>query len=717
MTRIVDISNRNKALNEDFLNTDRYMLWILIVHAFIAVFITSHYYGTMKLGIFVSLAVMANIFIGYRLLRGTLYFRILAALAIVIFTALYIQQHLGRIEMHFHVFIGLAILTIYKDTIPLITAAAAVIAHHFLFNYLQFAHYQFFGNPIMIFSYGCGVEYVVLHGVMVIAESIVLYFIIQNLRRQYVTMIELQKKMHNANEDLTRVNEHLDEIVQERTTQIAKALDEQKILTAELEHSKLEAESANRLKSEFLANMSHEIRTPLNAVIGFSDLLENELKNPKHRGYLEAIKNGGKNLLLLINDILDLSKIEAGQMKLEYYPVDIDVFARDITSMFAQIAHKKGVELTFQISPDIPKYLIIDEVHVRQILFNLLSNALKFTSKGSVELKIEKYSSEIDTDITLVCIVKDTGIGIALNDQEKIFDSFIQQEGQDTRKYGGTGLGLAICRKLAMLMGGRIDVESIPSQGSEFKLIIDNVEISQPLFITNDISKNENVLFQPAKVLIVDDIQENRFLIAETLKEYPFTLIEASNGKIAVDIVAEGEIDLILMDIRMPVMNGFEALHEIRCVLGFEKLPIIAVTASVMKHDLYTLEDQFNGVLEKPLSRLALIHALKEFLPFTLKPAQTEEPKEISIDDQQRTHLKTFFEQILPISQELLAQGDMDAITTFAVMIIEKAQACGFPLLADWGENLRICADGFEINQVESLLRNFETTIKEWRIV
>lgn len=716
MIHLAAMNSKNEALEQDFLNADRYMLFILIAHALIGVFVTSHYYQTMWLGIFVGSAVMANVFIGYWLLRGTLYFRIIAALAIVIFSALYIQQHLGRIEMHFHVFIGLAILTIYKDTIPLLVAATAVIAHHFLFNYLQFAHYQFFGDPVMIFSYGCGVEYVLLHGVMVLGETSVLYLIIKNLRSQFVKMMDLQKEMVSTNQELTVINEHLDEIVNERTEQIANALEEQTVLAAELEHSKIEAESANRLKSEFLANMSHEIRTPLNAVIGFSDLLENEIENPKHRGYLEAIKNGGKNLLLLINDILDLSKIEAGHMKLEYHPVVIDSFARDVIATFTQMADKKGIRLLFDVAHDVPKYLIIDEIHVRQILFNLLSNALKFTHIGEVTLKIENRATKENGEITLAFIVHDTGIGIAQNDHDKIFDSFIQQEGQDTRQYGGTGLGLAICRKLGLLMGGDLSLESIPTKGSTFTLIIENVEISQPVFIPEDSSKVENVIFEPATILVVDDIQENRYLMIETLKDYPFTLIEAANGKIAVDIIARGEIDLVLMDIRMPVMNGFEALNFIRTELKLDKLPVIAVTASVMKQDLHLLREQFNGVLEKPLSRSALIQNLMKFIGFTsstpLPP--TEESKNLPIENIKGTDVEKLLEQLLIKSEELLKQGDMEAVAEFAESVIKNARLYDFLPLVEWGETLRINADGFEIDRVELQLLNFEKTVETW---
>lgn len=715
MKQLARMNDMNAALNEDFLNADRYMLWILIGHALIGIFITSLYYGTFGLGLFVGSAVMMNVFIGYRYLKGTIYFRIIAALAIVMFSALYIQQHLGRIEMHFHVFIGLAILTVYKDILPLLTAAFAVVAHHFLFNYLQFSHYIFFGDPIMIFSYGCGIEYVILHGVMVAAETIVLYFIIRNLRRQFVTMINLQKETSSSNEELISINERLDEIVQQRTAQIAKALDEQKVLTSELEHAKIEAESANRLKSEFLANMSHEIRTPLNAVIGFSDLLENEVENPKHRGYLEAIKNGGKNLLLLINDILDLSKIEAGHMKLEYHPVSLEIFIRDITSMFTQIANKKGITLVAEIAKEVPNYVIVDEIHIRQILFNLISNALKFTQSGQVSIKIEQGTVHDNGDITLVCIVKDTGIGIPLKDQAKIFESFIQQEGQDTRQYGGTGLGLAICRKLAHLMGGELSVESIPEKGSTFTLMIDNIEVSQPIFIADDHLVDEDTLFEAATLLVVDDIKENRFLMIETLKGYPFTFIEAENGKIAVDEVAKGGIDLVLMDIRMPVMNGFEALHAIRNDLHRDDLPLIAVTASVMKHDLHKLEQQFNGVLEKPLNRSILLATLKKYLPFTsVAPAPTISSETI-IDDATAEVLGKLFDELLPETQELLKQGDMMAIGSFAVAVIDNAKTYQFAPLIEWAERLRIGSEGFEIDQVETQLRNFAALVETWR--
>lgn len=257
----------------------------------------------------------------------------------------------------------------------------------------------------------------------------------------------------------------------QQQVQVAAELSASLASQAELQKAKDQAEEASRLKSQFLANLSHEIRTPLNAVMGFSELLEEDLTDPQQLSYLEAIHSGGKALLGLLNDLLDLSKVEAGKLSLELMPCDLRQLCQELSGLFSLPIQKKGLEWILDMAPELPVSLYLDELRVRQILLNLIGNAVKFTDQGQIALRVTGRLLASD-EWELALQVQDTGLGIPLEAQSLIFEPFHQQDGQSTRKYGGTGLGLAICRRLAELMGGRIDLSSAPGRGSSFVLVL-----------------------------------------------------------------------------------------------------------------------------------------------------------------------------------------------------------------------------------------------------
>jgi len=257
--------------------------------------------------------------------------------------------------------------------------------------------------------------------------------------------------------------------VAERTEQLRRK-------TGQLEQAKSAAEAATRAKSEFLANMSHEIRTPLNAILGYSELLRDEVTEPRHREHLAAITSGGKALLGVIGDILDLSKIEAGRTELEYAPANLADLLDDVVRTFSLRCREKGLALQVEIDPVLPRTLVLSQVHLRQILFNLVGNAVRFTERGSIRMVLRELARGRDC-VDLSLEVRDTGIGIPENQRETIFEAFRQVAGQDASRYGGTGLGLAICRRLADMMGGELRVASLEGQGSTFTLVLHGVAV------------------------------------------------------------------------------------------------------------------------------------------------------------------------------------------------------------------------------------------------
>lgn len=713
-------SNERQQLQSHYYAADKLMMWILAMHSFIAIFVTSSYYGTYWLGLVGSTVIMVICSVAFILLRGMIWFRLIAAVAIMLFSAIYIQQHLGRIEMHFHVFIGLAILTLYKDIWPMFIATAATLVHHLFFNWMQSHHITVGNTPLMIFSYGCGIEYVLLHGVMVMAEAIILTFIILNATRQFIEVIRTQEALDISNRRLNQFNITLEEQVRARTQELESALYKHIELAEDLKMAKEEAISANQLKSEFLANMSHEIRTPLNSVIGFSELLEHEVKEPKQVQYLHAIKNGGKSLLSLINNILDLSKIESGHMRVELHPLHLRPFLRDIMNMFIEPGKKKGLEISCEIENNIPEWIIADEIRIRQILFNLISNAIKFTAKGSIRLSVSSRSSENSGMVDISFSIKDTGIGISPKNQRKIFDAFVQTDGQDTRQYGGTGLGLAICRKLAHLMNGDILIDSRLDEGSTFTLILSNLEISESFFVDeDDVPAKNTITFSPATILVVDDIAENRILLREFLHEFGFDIEEASDGLEAIERIREHSYDLILTDIRMPRMDGWELIRFIREEIDNHTLPVVAVTASVMKEDYELLMNVFEGIIEKPVNRGLLISILQRFLPYTQNIPLPEEESlsDISLlSPDRQEELKNSLIHCAEGIDTILESGDIRRAEEFADQLWAIGVEFEIQPIIKYASSLKENCESFNIENVEIALKEYRKNQKLWSI-
>jgi signal transduction histidine kinase/response regulator RpfG family c-di-GMP phosphodiesterase len=418
------------------------------------------------------------------------------------------------------------------------------------------------------------------------------------------------QKMRETNRSITMVCALLGLLILLMSWVILRYVRKSRAYTVGLRKAKTEAEELARMKENFLASMSHEMRTPMNAIAGFTEQLQQTELDDEQKRQLEIIRNSTEHLVEILNDVLDYSKLQAGKIKLQPVAFRPAILLKEVTQLVAPVAEKKKLALHHEVHEQVPEVIRCDELRLKQILLNLAGNAVKFTEKGEVRLRAS-VRREGPTSLLAVC-VSDTGIGIPANKLEKIFEEFEQADEHITNKYGGTGLGLSITKKLVELQNGSIEIESEPGKGTTITVAVPftPATISEEPVVTEQ--EMDTTLLKGKNVLVVDDEEYNRLLLIAILKKWGVRYEEAANGIEAIEELSTGSFDAVLMDVRMPVLDGVETVKRIRKLEGrLGEVPSVAVTAAASPADVKRCKEAgFDEVLSKPFKEMELYHLL-----------------------------------------------------------------------------------------------------------
>jgi PAS domain S-box-containing protein len=537
-----------------------------------------------------------------------------------------------------------------------------------------------------------------------------------------------------AEQQIKELNTMLENKVAERTTQLMEAnseltkeIQERLEIEKELLKAKEIALAANKAKSDFLATMSHEIRTPMNAILGYAELLSQNSRDKTQQSYLNSIKTSGRSLLTIINDILDLSKVEAGKLELNYDFVDTPSFFAEFEQVFAFTISEKGLLFDTRISSGVPNFIYVDAPRLRQVLLNIVGNAVKFTDHGSVTLAVSILNprmtnagqKENATKVDLQISITDTGNGIAKEFQQELFTPFAQAKGKTTA--GGTGLGLAIAKRLVDLMGGSITVNSSLGKGSTFTINIPDIP-----YLTsyqNDKEslniKPKEIIFEKACILIVDDIQQNRKFLIDVLSETKLEFLEAENGAEALLILSKVKPDLIITDIKMPEMDGFELLDAILQNKSTKHIPVIAYSASVMKEQIERISrNNFVDLLIKPLQITELYQTLMRYIPFISASNHVLNEtniKDIETSGENLIDFENLFGQLTGkyknICDSFKTRQPLEELREFGISLASLGKTHNSTVLENYGNELVESTDNFDIDGILNLLKKYDNIV------
>ena len=485
-----------------------------------------------------------------------------------------------------------------------------------------------------------------------------------------------------------------------------------------------EVERANRAKSDFLATMSHEIRTPLNAILGMADLLAESGLKAEQRRYVEVFQRAGGNLLGLINDILDLSKVEAGHLELEAVEFELGEVIGRVLELTRVKAASKGLEVGSRLAERLPAVLIGDPLRLRQILLNLLGNAMKFTENGRLDVEVAADPAGGGAG-ALVFRVKDTGIGIAAEKLGSIFENFSQADTSTTRKYGGTGLGLAISKRLVELMGGRIWVESVVGEGSTF-LFTARFGVSAKTMVAGAeraVAAAVPGAERAVHLLLADDSEDNRFLIGEYLKTTACVLDIAEDGEIALGKMQAGQYDLVLMDAHMPNMDGYTATRAMRVwerERGVAAVPILALTADAFKESVEeSVAAGFDAHLTKPISKATLMAAVAKYALVRERAGKTravEVRVDASVAALAPRYLKNMARELKTLCTARDA-GDYATIQRVGHNLHGTGTSFGFPRITELGAAMEAAAKLGAMDEVGVAIGELAEYLEQVRVV
>ncbi len=536
----------------------------------------------------------------YLLPKSNLYQYVLSTV-LAVFMAQYIYQMHGLFEMHFFAFIGSAVLITYQNWKLQLPFLIVVLVHHAVFSYLQnngweqvyFTRLAYF--DLLTFSIHMGLATIIFFICGLWSYQLQKY----NERHldHFITLAQLQKEAQLSLERKLSAEAQ------------RKANDQLRATNQELERAREEAEQANRAKSTFLATMSHEIRTPMNGVIGMAALLQETPLSQEQQLFTNTIANCGETLIQVINDILDFSKIESGHLELEQQPFELRQCLEDVLDMFGARAAKQGLELVYDIAEDVPRCLVGDPLRLRQILINLVGNAVKFTKQGEICVLVQRESGAPADNLCVRFEVSDTGIGIADAHLTRLFKAFSQVDSSTTRQYGGTGLGLVISQKLIQLMGGDIGVVSQPGQGTTFSFTIQTAEGHNPVGVSIN---HELTDLAGKRVLVVDDNATNLAILKRQFERWQLHPILTTSGQQALAVLTAGaSIDLIVTDMQMPEMDGLMLGRQLR-----DRFPAIPrMLLSSMGEELRPEQRSlFVSILTKPIKRHVLARHVQDAL-------------------------------------------------------------------------------------------------------